>query len=61
MTNIVHCSKALLLAIMNNGSGSSVVPEFEVAAQLGTQVKAPADCAQIYVKCPRTSLTNTMP
>ena len=50
--SVVHWSKALLLAFFN-GSGSSIVPEFEVAAQLGRQVNAPGDCAQIYVKCPK--------
>ena len=51
-TKIIHCSKALLLALFD-GSVSSVVPEFKVAAQLGTQVNGLEDCAQIYVKCPK--------
>ena len=55
-------SKALEGLLLNtfNGSGRSVVPEFEVAAQIGKQVNAPGDCGKIYAKCHRLSVTNTV-
>ena len=55
-------SKALEGLLLNtfNGSGRSVVPEFEVAAQIGKQVNAPGDCGKIYAKCQRLSVTNTV-
>ena len=58
--------KALEGLLLNtfNGSGSSssvaVVPEFEVAAQIGKQVNGPGDCGKIYAKCQRLSVTNTV-
>ena len=55
-------SKALEGLLLNtfNESGRSVVPEFEVAAQIGKQVNAPGDCGKIYAKCQRLSVTNTV-